>query len=226
MCDRYSFALPKEKIIRRFSVKVIQTPEAHYNISPGHHVPIITQATPTQLTFASWGIYPLKPADKVVHALSAEQLTGQAHWKNLLAASRCLMIADGFYLWKKVSKKGKVPFRVALKWNLPFAFAGVYTQLPDASVNCLILSVAANELIRPLQTTMPAILPMEHEQTWLNPDILTQEALAMLTPFPADRLKMFPVSAQLHNPHVNSSTFTQPAQPTDQFGNFVLFSED
>ena len=42
-----------------------------------------------------------------------------------------MVLADGFYEWKRTGKS-KVPYRIALKTEEPFAFAGIWSMVHDA----------------------------------------------------------------------------------------------
>ena len=55
----------------------------------------------------------------------AETLGEKPAFKNLLGTRRCLVLADGFYEWRKEGK-GKVPMRFILKSGEPFTFAGLW----------------------------------------------------------------------------------------------------
>lgn len=127
---------------------------------------------------------------------------------------------------EKVSRKGKVPYRVALKWNLPFAFAAIWrleNQAPSPTYSCAMLTTDANETLRPIHATMPIILPMESEKPWLSPDLPVEAILQMLKPYPGELMNFFPVTTKINSPDFNSPLLLEPAQPTDQFGNYMLF---
>ena len=48
-----------------------------------------------------------------------------------------------------------------------------------------------NEFLREIHTRMPVILPEEHYEPWLS----GEAGKEVLVPFPADRMKAWPVSA-------------------------------
>ena len=48
-----------------------------------------------------------------------------------VAERRCLVLADGFYEWKKTEKKQKTPYRFQLQTGEPFAFAGIWEENED-----------------------------------------------------------------------------------------------
>jgi len=41
---------------------------------------------------------------------------------------RCLIPADGFYEWKKITEKQKQPFDISMRDGEPFAFAGLWEE--------------------------------------------------------------------------------------------------
>ena len=55
----------------------------------------------------------------------AETLAEKPAFRGLLGNRRCLVLADGFYEWRKGGKR-KGPMRFKLKSGEPFAFAGLW----------------------------------------------------------------------------------------------------
>ncbi len=222
MCDRFSFTLSKEKTTRRFSVKVTEPIPLQYNISPGHTVAIVTQTQPRKLVWASWGIQTSRqtPVHRIFIQTGTSKLSAQT--KELLG-QRCLILADGFYVWKKVSQRSRVPHRVILKWNVPFAIAGVYTIDPDTNaIHCALLTTTANIVLEPFVKQMPVIVPLEKEKNWLG--ALPDEGFRdFIEPYAVEQMRIFPISNQINDKEANTLELTQPTQPADQFGNYVLF---
>ncbi len=228
MCERFSFALPGDKTVRRFGVRVPGPLEAQYNIAPGRQALTIRDSAPDVLQPARWGIghsanitgrfgRPVTTID--INKLKDQETTGY------LFAQRCLIPADGFYLWRHVSKRSRIPYRVTLKWNLPFAIAGVWaveTQEENSgTISFAVLTTGSSSLIRPYQTSMPLILPLEEEKGWLTQGINLPGLRSLM--LPADGVKIFPVSPLVNDRDNNSASIIQPVQPADQFGNYFLF---
>jgi putative SOS response-associated peptidase YedK len=62
------------------------------------------------------------------------------------------------------------------------------------------ITTEANELIAPLHDRMPVILAKEDWPAWLGEVPATDiELKALLKPFPADRMKLWPVSRDVGN---------------------------
>lgn len=228
MCERYSFALPKDKTARRYGVKIPYPLEAHYNISPGTQASIICNRTPGLLSVAAWGMAgpPTKAGKpgKKVSSIALSQLL-RSEEKDYLLSRRCLVPADGFYVWRQVTKRSRVPYRVTLKWNLPFAMAGIWTEEEaengGAKTTFAVLTTPPNELLISFGIQMPVLLPLEEEKNWLagEPDAARIANLS----YPGSQMKLFPVSPKLNQREINSPLLIEPVQAADQFGNYMLF---
>jgi len=227
MCERYSFALPRDKTARRYGVKVPFPLEAHYNISPGTRAAVILDRSAALLSLAEWGTTgpPAKNGKpgKLVTSLPLDQLLRKEEGDTLLSR-RCLVPADGFYAWRQVTRRSRVPYRVTLKWNLPFAFAGVWTEEGEGGekkTTFALLTTAPNELLLPFGARMPLLLPLDEEKSWLGEGVDLHRLSGLA--FPAAQMKLFPVSPQLDRKELNSPALIEPVQAADQFGNYMLF---
>src|SRR5262249_40641258 len=130
----------------------------------------------------------------------AETLTERSSYRPVLARGRCLIPADGFYEWQKPFKQA---FFFRLRDDEPFVFAGLCDEWerPDGTVlkTFTIITTSPNELVATVNERMPAILPREQIDAWLDGDTLIATVLGMLRPFPAERMEALPV-----RPLVNS----------------------
>ncbi|MBC8112145.1 MAG: SOS response-associated peptidase [Verrucomicrobia bacterium] len=227
---RFSYTLNKAKTARRYDLPVGELPEPQYNISPGQTVLTLTEQPVRKLTEMTWGIAEnlLKEPETLV---DVSRLTRKPFLRTLLVEKRCLVLADGFYIWRKISRKSLVPYRVALRWNLPFTFAGIWHERIDEETgeifrNCAILGMPPENFLQGIVPQIPIMLAVEAENQWLSEDLTNEAVYKLLKPYPATALRMFPVSSNINNPHFNAPELLKPNQETtDQFGNFVLFAE-
>jgi putative SOS response-associated peptidase YedK len=90
------------------------------------------------------------------------------------------------------------------------AFAGFSTHDADGQNTFLIITTKANELLAPIHDRMPVILSPEGEKVWLDRGAETLEALAFLTPYPAERMEGFPVSRAVNDPRDDGADLIQP----------------
>ena len=86
-----------------------------------------------------WGLIPWWAKDpaignRMINA-RAETLAEKPAFRGLLGNRRCLVLADGFYEWRKGGKR-KGPMRFKLKSGEPFAFAGLWDtwKQPDGNL--------------------------------------------------------------------------------------------
>ena len=130
MCGRFSQSKSKQDIKKRFNVERVpeNLPEL-YNIAPQQNAPVVLNAFPSELVLARFGLVPSwskdeKPAYSMINA-RAETIFEKPTYKRLIKSKRCLVISDGFYEWQKRVDK-KIPHRIFLKSEEPFAFAGIW----------------------------------------------------------------------------------------------------
>ena len=212
MCGRYSLAKSKIELEDRFQAEMLEDFKPRYNIAPSQLVPVITSDSPKGFSHFYWGITPAfaknKPvANKLINARS-ESITEKISFKNAFKKNRCLVPADGFYEWKKVGKKTKVPYRFVFLNESLFSFAGIWEEYETEK----------GEIAHTF-----TILTKENEDKWLNLKSSEAELLSMLNPYPDDQMTKYTVSPMV-NQVVNDSPFViRKTLPMDQFGNYTLF---
>lgn len=210
MCGRFSL-YRLEGIIERFRVKkttfqIIPS----YNIAPSHEIFAIDSNN--QLIKLKWGLIPFwtkeRTLKKTIINARAESVDKKPVFKNSFKYKRCLIPADGFYEWKAEGKR-KVPYRISLKNNELFGFAGLWDswKAPSGKVinTCAIITTAANSLVKPIHNRMPVILPREAENIWLNPSLTDSQVLNnLLIPYPAELMKAYKISDLVNSPSNNT----------------------
>lgn len=204
-----------------------------YNIAPTQPVACVRQAlSERELVEMRWGLIPYWAKDpaignRMINA-RAESVAEKPAYKEAFRQRRCLVVADGFYEWQK-QEGGKQPHYIYLKDHRPFAFAGLWErwkprdnqlekiagpdkpEVPltgDGRVeSCAFLTTRPNELLEPIHDRMPLILPEQHWEAWLDPELDDIEALEeLLVPYPAAEMAAHPVST-----HVNKPAHDDPA---------------
>lgn len=160
------------------------------------------------LRLMHWGLVPSWAKDpsignRMINA-RAETVHQKPSFKKLLGRRRCLVLADGFYEWRKV-QGGKIPMRLVLKGREPFSFAGLWDswQRPDGGEHqsFTIITTISNDLLKPIHDRMPVILQPEGEEKWLAPDVKDMAALvSFLKPFPSNLMEAYEVSRLVNSP--------------------------
>ncbi|MDR3586888.1 MAG: SOS response-associated peptidase [Desulfosporosinus sp.] len=113
MCGRFSF-VDIEDIRERFQIEPPNL-KPNYNVTPSQDVPVIKG---NQLAMFRWGLIPFwakapSIGNKMINA-RVETVDEKPSFKHTLQRKRCLIVADGFYEWKKEGTT-KHPYRITLR---------------------------------------------------------------------------------------------------------------
>jgi len=211
MCGRFTLALSAGQLELAFPwLSVPQDLKPRYNVAPSQPVAVVSNNNPTQLYFFQWGLVPswakdVKIGYRMINARS-ETLAEKPSFRAAYRRRRCLVLANGFYEWKKEpGRKAKTPYFIALDSREPFAFAGLWEvwHSADGSVlpTCAIITTTPNELLAPIHNRMPVILPPESYEQWLDPAEQPPDRLqALLRSYPAEQMTAYPVSTLVNKP--------------------------
>jgi putative SOS response-associated peptidase YedK len=251
MCGRFTLTTPTDEISEYF--RILEGLEGsargrlrpRYNIAPTQPVACVRRtatsdtepSTPggspaRELVELRWGLIPhwakdLAIGSRMINARS-ESVADKPAYREAFRKRRCLVVADGFYEWKRL-EGAKQPYFIHMEDRRPFAFAGLWarwkprgdqldkivapgkTDVPlsaDGRVeSCAFLTIGPNELTETIHDRMPVILPRKHWDTWLDPELQDADELSnLLRPYPANEMRAHPVST-----HVNKSTNDDPA---------------
>lgn len=208
MCGRFSIIKKADDIIQRFSIKAGAdefTPV--YNAAPGQNLAVISNLEPDKLNFFKWGLIPYwaKEASigyKMINA-RVETIADKPAFRNSLKSKRCLVIADGFYEWKKDNGR-KQPFRILMKDESLFAFAGLWDTWKDRegrSINSFtIITTEANSMMKDIHDRMPVILDKNDEMLWLDDQFNTDKKMDILKRYPSEKMRYYPISSLVNSP--------------------------
>jgi putative SOS response-associated peptidase YedK len=222
MCGRYTY-FPGEFSDLRLTWKVdseIPLLKPRYNIAPSQEGPVIVEGDGKRsIELFQWGLIPSWSKDptignKMINA-RAETLAEKPSFKRLLRGRRCLVLSDGFYEWRKEGKR-KVPMRFKLKSAEPFTFAGLWDswKKPDGKIlrTYTIITTDSNDLIQPIHNRMPVMLTDDDALKWLARDDEIAHALALLKPYPPDKMEGYDVSPLVNDPRNDSPECIKPIE--------------
>ncbi len=133
-----------------------------------------------ELTLMRWGLVLYWAKDSKVGFSSinarAETVTTAPVFREAFKCRHCLVPADAFYEWQKLDEKGKSKqaYAIARKDKGPMAFAGLWESWKDPNQSFLletfsIITTDPNELMEPIHTRMPVIVPRADWICWLGP---------------------------------------------------------
>ena len=208
MCGRYTITTSPQQLALRFGAsEPAEGLEPRYNAAPSQRLPVITNDHPSEIELFRWGLIPFWAKDpkigyRMINA-RLETADSKPSFREAWKKRRCLVLADGFYEWQK-TPDGKVPTRITLHDEEPFAMAGLWESWHDPEGEELrtftILTTEPNELLAPIHNRMPVILQPDYEREWLS-GVTDEVALSeLLGPYPADEMAAYPVSSRVGSP--------------------------
>ena len=218
MCGRYDIHSDIKIIETRFGVRYTDEPlVSHYNAAPSQYLPVIRSDHPAHMSLAQWGFLPhWKRSDSALRAMinaRAETIEHKPFFRAAFKKNRCLVPADAFYEWKRSGSR-KIPYRIGLRTDEPFAFAGIWDVYTDAlgiaTPTFAILTTASNALLETIHHRMPVMLRQEDEHIWLNPCLSLAEAKQMLIPYAPEKMQAYEVSTRINAPTYNLPSVIEP----------------
>jgi putative SOS response-associated peptidase YedK len=180
VCGRYTLATPNPAEVRgRFPIGEAIDVRRRYNVAPGDEVLAVTtdKEGRSRGELLRWGLVPswAKQPDTGLKMINArvETVGERPAYRRPFERYRCLIVADGFYEWRRQPAGPKQAFHIARADGGLFAFAGLWSiwhgEDGQTLRTCTILTTAANAAIAPLHDRMPVILAPEAESAWLEP---------------------------------------------------------
>lgn len=182
MCGRFTLRTPAARVAELFDLDQVPILQPRYNIAPTQQVATIRRtlgssppAQKREFAMLRWGLIPFwaKDAKFGARAINArsESISDKPTFRDAYKKRRCLVLADGYYEWKKVGK-AKQPYLIHFSDDRPFAFAGLWDRWRSSSdeliESCTILTTTASPSLAHLHERMPVILDYENHSPWLD----------------------------------------------------------
>jgi putative SOS response-associated peptidase YedK len=211
MCGRFSLNADPNQLKAAFPwLELPENISRRYNVAPGQPVAVVPNDGKNSLDFFLWGLIPFwaddpKIGNRLINA-RAETVQEKPSFRNAFKRRRCLVLADGFYEWKKIpGQKLKQPVYLKMSNDSPFAFAGLWEnwEAPDGSTikSCTIITTEPNQLVQKYHNRMPVILEPELYQTWLTAGEMNAAKLqSLLRPYTSQDMTVYLVSKTVNNP--------------------------
>lgn len=210
MCGRYTLkhAETVARLIASITGEDVRTVAARYNVSPSQSNPVVRPdpaGKPTGVLMR-WGLVPFwdkseKPTFAPINARS-EDMFGKPTFRQSVQKRRCVIPADGFYEWKRLDERTKIPHHICMKGDAPFFIAGLYEEATESrpETYCL-LTTGPNALMEAIHDRMPVILPAPAVTRWLQPGPLSPEdAQILCRPYSAEEMTAWAVSSLVNKP--------------------------
>lgn len=223
MCGRFQLTLPFSELVRLYNLTNSVNLRPRYNLAPTQDAAVV-RSDPEggrRLDLMRWGLIPFWAKDaKVGYAMfnaMAETVATKPAFREPFKARRCIVPATGFYEWQKLDAKTKQPFAIVPTDAAVFSLAGLWERWTDKVSgetvhSCTILTTTPNELCATIHDRMPVILAPERWPQWLGETAVEADALgALLRPYPAERMRAYPVSPRVGNVKNDDAGLVEPA---------------
>ena len=220
MCGRYVIKTPPDLMRATFGYSEQPNFPPRYNIAPTQPIPVV-RIDNGRRSFAlvRWGVIPAWVKDPRGFSLlinaRVESVLDKPAFRNAMRRRRCLIPADGFYEWKQEGAR-KRPFFAAAKGLV--AFAGIWEPWigpngEEVETAC-ILTTPANRTLRPLHDRMPAVIPPQAFDLWLDcAKVDAETACALLMPAAEDTFAAHPISTAVNRAANDGPALIEPLAP-------------
>jgi putative SOS response-associated peptidase YedK len=200
---KIAFRIPPERPTPNFA--------PNWNVAPTQTLPIVrydSEDRQRSLDIMRWGLIPFWAKDAkigytTINAM-AETVETKPAYREAFKRRRCLVPIDGFYEWQKTGPKDKQPYAFALADRSIMALAGLWetwrSPANETVRSFTIITTTPNELCAPIHNRMPVILAPAAWPVWLGEEPAEPAQLhALLAPYPADGMTMWPVDKRVGN---------------------------
>jgi len=230
MCGRKTLTRNVQSIIEEMAIEEWQDADLYtpsYNLAPTQSTPIMIDHMGRRVKQMKWGLIPNWAKDesigsKLINARS-ETLLQKPSFRNLVAQKRCVVITDGYYEWKKDSRKS-IPYYIHHPDNKLLPIAGLWdtwkNPLGKKIFSYTVITTTSMPTIKNIHHRMPVILKPKDINSWLQVSHTSfPDAMKLLIPYP-DELKFFEVSSLVNAPTNNQK---ECIFPLNNSNNLTLF---
>jgi putative SOS response-associated peptidase YedK len=202
-----------------------------YNIAPSQSVVVVYRKRDGELALSGmrWGLLPswadaLSVGYNMINARS-ESLLEKPSFRPALVDKRCVILADGYYEWRKLDAKTKRPYWIHRPGETVFAMAGLWARnskissadSPGPIESATIITTASNEDTQTVHDRMPAmLLSSELVSQWLDPvwnsKERVKEVVQLLQPSYPKTLMLRAVSTAVNSPKNQGPSLIEPVQ--------------
>lgn len=214
MCGRKTLTHDIQSIIEELAIEEWENPDNYlpsYNIAPTQISPILIYNEKRIVQPMRWGLIPswakdMKFGARMINA-RVETILEKPSFRNIIHKNRCIVIADGYYEWKK-DGTSKIPYYFKDPEDKLLTMAGLYDvwQHPGGQLipSYTIITTEAQKKIELIHNRMPVILPQEHLDKWLKTDNFSVARALELVQDAKPSLVKYPVSQLVNSARNNS----------------------
>ncbi|MEN8133140.1 MAG: SOS response-associated peptidase [Pseudomonadota bacterium] len=181
-----------------------------------------------EMVMLRWGLIPHWAKDRsignrMINARS-ETAAEKPSFRQAYRTSRCLIAADGWYEWRKMTA-AKQPYNIRRKDGFPFFFAGLWARWQGTGPEgksltletCTILTVNADASLRYLHPRMPVVLGPGLYEQWIDGTITHADTVSEIIRSRAvDVFEAYPVSSYVNKSANDGERCVAPVRNTDE----------
>ncbi|MEO1393784.1 MAG: SOS response-associated peptidase [Cyanobacteria bacterium J06634_5] len=211
MCGRFTQTQSGEAIAQAFDLSTVPKTQPRYNIAPTQIIEAIAQPDKDrEYRLFKWGLVPSWSKDPTIgnrmFNARAETVAEKPSFRAPFKRRRCLILADGFYEWRREGKQKQPYYIQVTQQDKPslFGFAGLWEKWEGSEGSyletCTILTTEPNELMSPIHNRMPVIIHPDDYDLWLDSALQDGQHLQhLLRPYDAEEMQRYPVSKTVNN---------------------------
>ena len=214
MCGRFTQYRTVDEYAKALQLGLLEgdwsnEPLARYNVAPQSRVLLLHQDDQgTHATLTRWGYAPHWADGKRPPAINAriETAATSKFWSAIWKRGRAIVMADGWYEWKKDPDNPKVkqPYFIRLKGGAPAFFAAI-GDIPqgneEGAGGFAIITAASDQGMVDIHDRRPVVLPADVAREWMEPGLLPERAenLARHHDLQVDQFEWYPVGRAVGN---------------------------
>jgi len=204
MCGRYVVTNPvsKTKSLVKTAIKVED--KENYNAHPYQDLPVIKKYTNgNALENLKWGLVPSwSKKNEFKHLINArlETIDEKVSFKKLIQLTRCVVVADGFYEWKR-EERNKIPYYFLREDKKIIYIAGIY----ENDQFCLVTEEAIKNVLE-IHRRQPVILNEKDVNRYLNIEL---NGSSFLKECKKPNLEFYEISKEVNKPTNNNISLIQ-----------------
>lgn len=223
MCGRYDLGDDPVSIVKHYKVSKEQAELIHpnFNVAPTQTMPVVTNdGSGNKIELMKWGIPRFIGPGKVTEVFNTRDDKAFGSWKKLVEHKRCLIPANGYYEWKKVTENGKIvkyPFYYRPKQLSIFSFAGIWNLWKDQESGeeikvYSIMTTSPNKEASKIHNRMPVILYPDEEAKWVSPDNNENDVVIkeLLHPLADGSLEYWETDRKVNSSRINEKGLNLP----------------
>lgn len=223
MCGRFAMLVPPARMPLIYGIEDEPEFPPRYNVAPTQPILVVLEEQAHRLSrLMRWGFVPgwvKDPRDfPLLINARGESVADKPAFRDALNHGRCIVPASGYYEWRTGPGKHKQPHFISLASGEPMALAALcatWTGPDGEEVDTVAtITVAANADLAPIHHRMPAILPPESIDDWLDvKQVRAAEALTLLRPLPPGVVRFHPVSSRVNSARFDDAELLRPVTP-------------